>query len=188
MSLSQVRGTHVAAVFGTIGLLAVLAFVAPWKAETRSGAVSQVSNVAVNCEPGQQAMVRQIATGAEPQVSVQCVTTGMAGAQQVAYDQFGRPIETGLMAAPGYVPALYTQPVLEAPQPIVARTTPVRRTSTAARQVDSRRSWKKTALVIGGSAGAGAGIGAIVGGKKGALIGAAIGGGGAGIYEAIKRR
>jgi hypothetical protein len=52
----------------------------------------------------------------------------------------------------------------------------------------SGRSWKKTALVIGGSAGAGAGIGALAGGKKGALIGAALGGGAASIYEATKRR
>jgi hypothetical protein len=52
---------------------------------------------------------------------------------------------------------------------------------------EKRRDWKKTALIIGGSAGAGAGIGALIGGKKGALIGAAIGGGSAGIIEAIKK-
>jgi hypothetical protein len=50
------------------------------------------------------------------------------------------------------------------------------------------RSWGKTALIVGGSAGTGAGIGGIVGGKKGALIGAALGGGAAGIYEGAKRR
>jgi len=49
------------------------------------------------------------------------------------------------------------------------------------------RSWKKTALIIGGSAASGAGVGAIVDGKKGAVIGAAIGGGAASIYEATKR-
>lgn len=51
-----------------------------------------------------------------------------------------------------------------------------------------KRSWQKSALVIGGSAGAGAGIGALAGGKKGALIGAAIGGGAGSIFEAFKRR
>ncbi len=65
---------------------------------------------------------------------------------------------------------------------------PVSSRSVAARRVDSGRSWKKTALVIGGSAGTGAGVGAIAGGKKGALIGAAIGGGAASLFEAIKRR
>lgn len=80
------------------------------------------------------------------------------------------------------------------------RTAPVRRTvvvdapvprstQTVVRAESApKRSWKKTALVIGGSAGAGAGVGAIAGGKKGALIGAAIGGGAASIFEAIKRK
>jgi hypothetical protein len=56
------------------------------------------------------------------------------------------------------------------------------------REVEPKRSWKKSALVIGGAAGAGAGVGALAGGKKGALIGAAIGGGSGAIYEAIKRK
>jgi len=51
-----------------------------------------------------------------------------------------------------------------------------------------RRSWGKSALVIGGSAGTGAGIGAIVGGKKGALVGAALGGGVGSLYEGAHRR
>ena len=80
----------------------------------------------------------------------------------------------------------------------------VRRTSTPRRTVyrnsestservyteDSRprRTWQKSAMIIGGSAASGAGVGAIVGGGKGAAIGAAIGGGAASIYEATKRR
>jgi len=51
-----------------------------------------------------------------------------------------------------------------------------------------RRTWQKSALIIGGSAASGAGVGAVVGGGKGAAIGAAIGGGAASIYEASKRR
>ena len=51
-----------------------------------------------------------------------------------------------------------------------------------------KRSWQKSALMIGGAAGTGAGVGGLLDGKKGALIGAAIGGGSASIYEATRRR
>jgi outer membrane lipoprotein SlyB len=74
------------------------------------------------------------------------------------------------------VPAVYSPPA--APERVVYRE----------RRVRSGRSWKKSALVIGGSTGAGAGVGAIAGGKKGALVGAAIGGGAATLYEAMKHR
>ena len=85
------------------------------------------------------------------------------------------------------VPAVY------APEPGLVQTNYVPRTvvrqASAPRTISARstRSWQKTALIIGGTAGAGAGVGALIGGKKGALIGAAIGGGGASLYEATKR-
>ena len=60
-------------------------------------------------------------------------------------------------------------------------------TQRVASEVEPTRSWQKSALLIGGSAGTGAGIGALVGGKKGALAGAAIGGGAAAIYDQVKR-
>jgi hypothetical protein len=50
------------------------------------------------------------------------------------------------------------------------------------------RSWQKSAVIIGSSAGIGAGVGAAVGGKKGALIGAAVGGGSAAIWDQATRR
>jgi hypothetical protein len=66
---------------------------------------------------------------------------------------------------------------------------PVRRVSTqrVSSEVKPRRTWQKSALLIGGSAGTGAGVGALIGGKKGALAGAAIGGGAAAIYDQVKR-
>ena len=66
---------------------------------------------------------------------------------------------------------------------------PVRRVSTqrVSSEVKPQRSWQKSALLIGGSAGTGAGLGAVIGGKKGALAGAAIGGGAAAIYDQVKR-
>ena len=51
-----------------------------------------------------------------------------------------------------------------------------------------QRSVKKSAIIIGSSAGVGAGVGAAVGGKKGALIGAVIGGGGATLWDQVTRR
>jgi hypothetical protein len=49
------------------------------------------------------------------------------------------------------------------------------------------RSWKKSALVIGGSSAAGAGVGALVGGGKGAVIGGIAGGAAGSAYEIHKR-
>lgn len=92
-----------------------------------------------------------------------------------------------------------TAPLVSQPQPvIVERPAPrqtVYRTAAPAQErviverapVRNKRSWQKTAMVIGGSSAAGAGVGGILSGKKGALIGAAIGGGAASIYEATKR-
>lgn len=182
MSVS-LRGSHLIGLAGALALILALAFWAPWSAETRGAA--QVANVAVNCEPGQQALVRQVATAGEPQVTVQCASHAAAAAWSPTaadVDQYGRPLPV-VQTPSGYVPAVYT-----APAPVnvpVVRSAPVRRT--AAPRAEPKRSWKKTALVIGGTAGAGAGIGALVGGKKGALIGAAIGGGGASIFEAVKK-
>lgn len=56
------------------------------------------------------------------------------------------------------------------------------------RIVRPRRSWGKSALVIGGSAATGAGLGGIVRGKKGALIGGTLGAGAASLFEAARRR
>ncbi len=99
--------------------------------------------------------------------------------------------------SPGVVPIAYTpsgyQPVasnlvqLDTPRAVPVRYVPSSPRRVAYRETKPRRNWVKTALVIGGSAGAGAGIGALAGGKKGALVGAAVGGGAASLFEAFKR-
>jgi hypothetical protein len=129
---------------------------------------------------------------------------------QASQGAFGQPLvaqpygwapSTSMMPAPGYsyatYPATYQQ---QAPYPVqtqtryvtdrVAQPTVRRASSTRVESSEAqpRRSWQKSALLIGGSAGAGAGVGALMGGKKGALAGAAIGGGAAAIYDQVKRR
>ena len=136
----------------------------------------------VQCEPHQEATLQRSFMAGREVAQVTCVNR--VAAPQAVY-----------ATAPMYyqAPAGYAvQPdIVERP---VARTQAVRPRAqrvvyTQAREeVAPKRSWKKTALVIGGSAGAGAGIGALAGGKKGALIGAAIGGGSGAIYEVIKRK
>jgi hypothetical protein len=104
-----------------------------------------------------------------------------------------------LVTVPASQLATAARPQLVSQRQVVSRpaSTPRRTVSRSSASVQSEpvvvreepqgRSWKKTAMIIGGTAASGAGVGAIVDGKKGALIGAAIGGGAASIYEATKR-
>ena len=122
----------------------------------------------------------------------------VAGAKSVsgaATDPFA---VTALEAAPA-APIAGTTGFVTRP---ATRTLPVRPVSyepapraasapTVVRQVEpvkQKRSWKKTALIIGAGAGSGAVVGGVIDGKKGAGIGAAIGGGAASVYEVLKRR
>ncbi len=79
----------------------------------------------------------------------------------------------------------YVSDRVAAEQPVVRRVSS--QDSVVSRRATAERSWQKSVLLIGGSAGAGAGLGALMGGKKGALAGAAIGGGAAAIYDQVKR-
>jgi hypothetical protein len=135
----------------------------------------------VRCAPGQQAVIGQDLVDGRVVTRAECVW---------AADASPYAATAGYVPASAYVPtAGYARPVGAAdiveysPQPRVVRSRePVRRAA-----AKPKRSWQKSALVIGGAAGAGAGIGAMTGGKKGALIGAAIGGGAGSLFEAIKR-
>lgn len=141
----------------------------------------------LQCQPHEEAVLRRAFVAGREVTDVTCITRNAGYASPYApQGAYAQPV--------GYAP-----PVAYAQQPvyrdeIVRR--PVTRTrtvSSSARQRtvedrrESDRSWGKTAMIIGGTSGAGAGIGGLIGGKKGALIGAAIGGGAATVYEARKR-
>ena len=128
----------------------------------------------VQCAPYQEPMLRRVIVAGREVAEVTCVTRmndqSMYYAPQPAYAQ------SDVVSMPARARTV-SQPVRER---VVYR-----ERATTSRESD--RSWGKTAMIIGGSSGAGAGIGGLVGGKKGALIGAAIGGGAATIYESTKR-
>jgi len=149
-------------------------------AETRAGSTATTNApTMVQCEPQQEAVLRRSIVAGREVAEVTCVSRTPAEASY--YDGRSAYNQSDIVTQP----VVRTQTVQPRPvRQVVYRERPV----AASRQVDvKKRSWKKTALVIGGTTAAGAGVGAIAGGKKGALIGAAIGGGGATIYEAIKR-
>ena len=139
----------------------------------------------MQCQPYEEAVLRRAFVNGREVTDVTCITrmatpayAPQAYAPQAAYAQ----------------PVVYTQPA--AAQPVyreqivsrpVTRTTQARRSTSNDARREEGRSWGKTAMIIGGSSGAGAGIGGLIGGKKGALIGAAVGGGAATIYESTKR-
>jgi hypothetical protein len=133
----------------------------------------------VDCEPGQRAVLQQTVVDGREIARVACVTEQVAA--PVVY---GTPVSYYESRPFSPQPDIVQRPAV---QQVVTRPRATRVASTR-REVEPTRSWKKTALIIGGSTGAGAGVGAIAGGKKGALIGAAIGGGAASIYEAMKRK
>jgi hypothetical protein len=149
--------------------------------------------VVVNCEPNQRALVRPVVINGAAVSQVDCV----AVAQPAGYaqNQFAAPAQYGATA----YPVANTQPasgglsdaqiVSPAPAPVtVARPVRTRQVVYDERPVKRTRSVKKSAIIIGSSAGVGAGVGAAVGGKKGALIGAAIGGGSAAVWDQVTRR
>jgi hypothetical protein len=113
------------------------------------------------------------------------------------YAPYG-PYATGFAPQTPYgvmAPAGYAVPQQAMPQYVnqrVVTPAPVARQAVSPRTYSSEvakpaRSWKRSAVLIGGSAAGGAGVGAIVGGKKGAGIGALLGGGAAALYDQIKR-
>ena len=149
--------------------------------------------VLVNCEPHQRALVRPVVVNGAAVSQVECVAVNQPAAY--AQNQLAAPVAYGAAAypisntQPAYGGLNDAQIVPSAPAPVtVARPVRTRQVVYDERPVRKTRSVKKSAIIIGSSAGVGAGVGAAVGGKKGALIGAAIGGGGAAVWDQVTRR
>ena len=151
--------------------------------------------VLVSCEPHQRALVRPVVVNGAAVSQIECVAAGQTAAY--AQNQLAAPVPAGFQPAVYPVNAPVRQvsgdladaQVVPASYPAtVARPVRTRQVVYDERPVKKTRSVKKSAIIIGSSAGVGAGVGAAVGGKKGALIGAAIGGGGAAVWDQITRR
>ncbi|MEO8521886.1 MAG: hypothetical protein ABI603_11010 [Acidobacteriota bacterium] len=157
--------------------------------------------VMVTCEPNQRTLVRPTLVNGTAISQVECVSMGQSDAVAPVY-------ASPEPARPAAVPVAYRY---SAPAPVVrgayddgpvtdTRVIPVQSYPRASAPVQARqvvydrpvgrvpvRSVKKSAVIIGSSAGAGAGVGAAIGGKKGALIGAVLGGGGATLWDQVTR-
>ncbi len=152
------------------------------------------SPVLVSCEPHQRALVRPVVVNGATVSQVECVAAGQPAAY--AQNQLAAPVPANYQPAVAPVapaaPAdggLADAQVVPATYPTtVARPVRTRQVVYDERPVKRTRSVKKSAIIIGSSAGVGAGVGAAVGGKKGALIGAAIGGGSAAVWDQVTRR
>ena len=158
---------------------------APVAASERAGATL------VDCGEGRQALVHPtsnggsrvecVATpGVQPQVSgIPFATQYAAGPSQfapaapVVQERIvyrDRPASTTRRSAPRATPATYS-----APAPVYRE--PVKQT----------RSWKKSAVIIGGATAGGAGVGAVLDGKSGAKKGAVVGLVGGTVYDIATR-
>jgi len=149
--------------------------------------------VIVTCEPHQRTLVRPVVVNGATVSQVECVASDLIPAAQLRAPEpvaaAPRPVYRTVRAPQPVYEELEDARVVPAASPAgPARPTQTRQVVYEREPVKQGRSVKKSAIIIGSSAGVGAGVGAIVGGKKGALIGAAIGGGGATIWDQVTRR
>jgi len=161
-------------------------------AAVQAAAAQPSTPVVVSCEPNQRTLVRPVVVNGTAMSQVECVSNpdapiaenAVAQAAPVSY--YRAPVaRNAQLSDTQYVPTS-SYPVASSPRVVPARQ--VVYSDQPAREVRRGRSVKKSAIIIGSSAGVGAGVGAAVSGKKGALIGAAIGGGGAAIWDQMTRR
>ena len=144
-----------AALLSTLGLAAWQARATGAQAAPVGASLAGVPDApaVVRCAPGQQAVIAQSLLEGRVVTRAECVWG------EEAPQLYATPV--GYSAAPGYARPVPAADIVEyRPQPRTVRySEPVRRAP-----AKPKRSWQKSALVIGGAAGAGAGIGALTGG------------------------
>lgn len=140
---------------------------------------------AVECEPGQRAVVRTTPGGAP---SVACVSEArpVADATGASYAPLAARAPDVVRVAgrddrPYARPAVLTEPV-EVYRPRA------RRVSDDTREAAAPRTVKKSVAIIAGSTAAGAVVGGLVKGGKGAVVGGLLGGGAATVWDQVTRR
>jgi hypothetical protein len=147
----------------------------------------------VDCGEGRQALIHSAASGGS---RVECVPMA-AATPQAAGIPFAAQYAPGAPITPA-APIVQERVVYR--NPPVARTTSPRRTAARAtpvtysepapvyrEPVQKPRSWKKSAVIIGGATAGGAGVGAVLGGKNGAKKGAVVGLVGGTVYDIATR-
>jgi hypothetical protein len=179
---------------GVLGLGGLLLASSGRTTTTTNSATTPVGgSTVVDCGEGRQALVHPSASGGS---RVECVPMAVAQPQAI-----GGAYGTQFVPATSFAPAapVVQERVVYRDRP-VARTTSTRRTSTRTTPVASSqpapvytepvrqgRSWKKSAVIIGGATAGGAGVGAVLGGKSGAKKGAVVGLVGGTVYDIATR-
>ena len=166
-------------VFGIVGACGVLGVSACTNRTSTSAAPLATPSALtagatlVDCGPGQRALLQQANGGTQ----VLCVAGDATSGSRLVSDGL-QPIPVGAQ-----VPAA----VHNAPAPVrKARYEPGSAPRPATRRA-AGRTWKKSAVIIGGSTAAGAGVGAIMDGGSGAKKGAVVGLLGGVVYDIATR-
>jgi hypothetical protein len=152
----------------------------------------------VDCGEGRLALVKPVAPG-QSYSQIECTTAPAAMAPQAWGQQANYLVPPGAYQYPQVQEqpqqVVYRDRVVYRDQPVARSSSrAVRRTASYEpvrtapyEQQKKGRSWKKSALIIGGGAAGGAGVGALLGGKSGAKKGAVVGGVGGLVYDLATR-
>jgi len=165
--------------FGIVGACGVLGVSACTNRTSTSAAplatpsAVMVGSTLVDCGQGQRPLLQQ----ANDRTQVLCVAGDATIGAPVLSDGL-QPIRVGAQVPPI---------VREAPAPVRNAAYEPRSAPRPATRRAAGRTWKKSAVIIGGSTAAGAGVGAIMGGGSGAKKGAVVGLLGGVVYDIATR-